>query len=73
MRKLFDSTVRGLFYCATMEKANSTLKLIKLYFFYERIYLPDVEVGYCIAEELRKLKSKGKIKDDAIHKFKRQC
>lgn len=56
-----------------MEKANSTLKLIKLYFFYERIYLPDVEVGYCIAEELRKLKSKGKIKDDAIHKFKRQC
>ena len=68
------------FYCsrfilpATMEKANSTLKLIKLYFFFnESIYRPDVEVGYCIAEELRKLKSKGKIKDDAIHKFKRQC
>ena len=57
---------------ATMEKANSTLKLIKFDFFYDNIYRPDVEVGYGIAEELRKLKSKGKIKDDAIHKFKRE-
>ena len=58
---------------ATMEKANSTLKLIKFDFFYDNIYRPDVEVGYGIAEESRKLKSKGKIKDDAIHKFKREC
>ena len=66
------------FYCsrfilpATMEKANSTSKLIKLGFFYDNVYWPDVEVGYGIAEELRKLKSKDKIKDDVIHKFKRE-
>lgn len=56
-----------------MEKANSTLKLIKLDFFYYNIYQPDVEVGYGIIEELRKLKNKGKIKDDGIHKFKKDC
>ena len=67
------------FYCSrfvlpvTMEKANSTLKLIKFDFFYENIYWPDVEVRYGIAEELRKLEDKGKIKDDPIHKFKREC
>ena len=39
------------FYCsrfilpATMEKANSTLKLIKVDFFYEKSYRSDVEVG----------------------------
>ena len=66
------------FYCsrfilpATMEKVNSTPKLIKLGFFYDNVYWPDVEVGYGIAEELRKLKSKDKIKDDVIHKFKRE-
>ena len=65
------------FYClrfilpATMEKVNSPLRLIKLNFFYENIYQPDIEVGYGMAEEFRKLKSKGKIKDDTIHKFKR--
>ena len=64
------------FYCsrfilpATMEKVNSTPKLIKLGFFYDNVYWPDVEVGYGIAEELRKLKSKDKIKDDVIHKLK---
>ena len=42
-------------------------------FFYENIYWPDVEVGYGVAEELRKLENKGKIKDDLIHKFKREC
>ena len=57
----------------TMKKANSTLKLIKFEFFYENIYWPDVEVGYGVAEELRKLENKGKIKDDLIHKFKREC
>ena len=30
-------------------------------------------VGYGIAKELRRLKSKSKIKDYAIHKFKREC
>ena len=54
-----------------MEKVNSPLRLIKLNFFYENIYQPDIEVGYGMAEEFRKLKSKGKIKDDTIHKFKR--
>ena len=54
-----------------MEKVNSPLRLIKLDFFYENIYRPDVEVGYGTAEEFRKSKSKGKIKDDTIHKFKR--
>ena len=39
------------FYCsrfilpAMMEKANSTLKLIKVDFFYSKIYRPDVEAG----------------------------
>ena len=67
------------FYCSrfvlpvTMKKANSALKLIKFDFFYENIYWPDVEVRYGIAEELRKLENKGKIKDDPIHKFKREC
>ena len=28
-----------------MEKANSTLKLIKVDFFYSKIYRPDVEAG----------------------------
>ena len=73
----FEEIVR--FYCwrfilpMMMEKANSTLKLIKLDFFYYNIYQPDVEVGYGIIEELRKLKNKGKVKDDGIHKFKRDC
>ena len=50
-------------FLVTFQKANSTLKLIKFDFFYNNIYRPDVEVGYGIAEESRKLKSKGKIKD----------
>ena len=53
----FEEIVK--FYCSrfilpvTMEKANSTLKLI-LIFFYENFYWPDVEVGYGITEEIGK-------------------
>ena len=71
----FEEIVR--FYCLrfsfSMEKENRTLKLIKLVIFLWKYLWPDVEVGYVIAEELRKLKSKDKIKEDFIYKFKQGC
>ena len=51
----------------TSEKANTTLKLMQLNFLNKNI----CHLGYGINEELRKLKSEGKVTDESISKFKR--